>query len=152
MQSHRIRRSLNVACLAMLLAACTSDTWYHQYKFIGKDGWRKTDTLSFTLPPLSVDTVFSGFVGLRITPSFPYRKLWFALEYQCDSVFSSDTICYELSDSTGRLDGKGLSSLQYEQPAFTIQMPKDKEGEIRIRHLMKKEIIPYIREVGIRLR
>jgi gliding motility-associated lipoprotein GldH len=153
MTNHRKQLRLSALALCLGLIACGGDTWFHRYQSAGKDGWARTDTLTFALPPLSADTVFDAFVGLRITHSFPYQRLWMALEVRNDSVGTTftDTLCYELCDSAGRFSGRGVTSLQYEQPFMAIPLPAGSANTLLLYHLMKKETVPSVKEVGVRL-
>lgn len=153
------RRSRTLARLSALafgglcFLACGGGTWFHSYEAVGKDGWARTDTLSFSLPPLATDTVLDAFVGLRITHSFPYQSLWMALEVMNDStgITFADTLCFELCDSIGRFTGSGVTSLQYERPVVPIPLVGGAANTICLFHLMKREVVPNVREVGVRL-
>lgn len=151
----RLRRPARLSALLMglFLAACGGDTWYHSYRPAGKDGWARTDTLTFVLPSLSADTVLDASVGLCITHSFPYQRLWMALEVRNDSAGTvfSDTLCYELCDSAGRFTGSGVTSLQYEQLFSPIPLSARGANTLFLYHLMKKETVPSVKEVGVRL-
>lgn len=76
-----------------------------------------------------------------------------ALEVRNDSVgiTFADTLCYELCDSTGRFTGRGITNLQYEQPFMSIPIPGGSANTLCFYHLMKKETVPSIKGVGIRL-
>lgn len=76
-----------------------------------------------------------------------------ALEVRNDSVgiTFADTLCYELCDSAGRFSGRGVTSLQYEQPFSSIPLSATGTNTLFLYHLMKKETVPSIKEVGVRL-
>lgn len=152
-RSRRLNLLWSLLCALGLCAACLGETRLHRYLPVGKDGWERTDTLEFPFSPDSADTFFQVHVGLRVAPSFSYRRLWLGLRYDLihpDTTYT-DTLCYELSDSAGRLMGHGITRLQYERPVPPLYLRAGQSGTLRIYHLMKKEVIPDICEVGIRL-
>ena len=67
------------------------------------------------------------------------------------SLISRDTLCYHLSDESGNLCGQGINLLQYETRAGTLPLRTGEETQIRIHHLMRRETLPYIMEVGVRV-
>lgn len=145
-----------VLCAVALwcLLACDGNTWVHRYRAVGEDGWAKGDTLLFALPAadssgLGLDCI----VCARVTPAFPYRNLWMGLQYDlaCPDTSYVDTVCYAFTDSLGQMGGHGVTLLQFEQDAAPVSLKPGQEGSVRVYHLMKKEIIPEIREVGIRM-
>lgn len=153
MRKRRIRNKLSALCLLGFCSACIGETYLHQYQPVGEEGWNKADTLTFPLSPLSADTLFDTHVGLRITPNFPYSKLWLAVRYDLknpDTIYT-DTLCLELSDTLGVMKGRGVTRLQYEHPALPLRLKEQQSGQLRIFHLMKKEILPDVCEVGLRL-
>ncbi len=133
--------------------ACTRGTRLHHYQAVPRTGWSRADTLVFPLPASPADTSYRGTLGMRVSPAFPYRTLWLALRYDLSHPDTSytDTLCCAFCDSTGRLTGLGITRLQYQHPLPPFRLRAGQGGNLRIHHLMKKESIPEVYEVGIRM-
>ncbi|MCR4920960.1 MAG: gliding motility lipoprotein GldH [Bacteroidaceae bacterium] len=142
-----------ILLLPILCLACSRPALVHSFLPVPEDGWRRTDTLVFPLPPAQDEAQCSLYVGLRLHNRFPLREVWLGIEHRMgtDEGWSCDTLCLRLSDEKGRLSGQGINLLQYEVAAGSLHMPAGQEGELRIHHLMRCETLPDIMEVGIRL-
>lgn len=151
-----IRRTLLYAWAVggLLTASCAGDTLVHRYATLPADGWTRRDTVCFDLPVYAEDISGTLTVGLRTKAGLAIRDIVLAVE-QCDSnafVFRRDTIRYPLTDNEGDALTSGVNFHQYETQYVPFRMEKDREGCVRIYHLMTKETIPDITEVGIRIR
>ena len=139
--------------VVLMLTACNDKTVYHDYEQIPASGWEKNDQLSFTLPPIQKTGDYTEEVGMRINGSFPFLSLSLIIEQtklntgekQCDTL-----VC-ELINKRGYPQGKGVSQYQYLFPLKTLQLNKGDSLRIEIHHDMKREILPGITDVGIKL-
>lgn len=138
----------------LLTASCAGDTLVHRYATLPADGWARRDTVCFDLPVYAEDICGTLTVGLRTKTGVAIRDIVLAVE-QCDSdafVVRRDTVCYPLTDSEGDALTSGVNFHQYETQFVPFRMEKDRKGCVRIYHLMTRETIPGITEVGIRIR
>lgn len=138
----------------LLTASCAGDTLVHRYATLPADGWARRDTVCFELPVYAEDISGTLTVGLRTKAGLAIRDIVLAVE-QCDSdafVIRCDTVCYPLTNSEGDALTSGVNFHQYETQFVPFRMEKDREGCVRIYHLMTRETIPGITEVGIRIR
>lgn len=138
----------------LLTASCAGDTLVHRYAALPADGWARRDTVCFDLPGNAEDISGTLTVGLRTKTGVAIRDIVLAVE-QCDSdafVIRRDTVCYPLTDSEGDALTNGVNFHQYETQFVPFRMEKDRKGCVRIYHLMTRETIPGITEVGIRIR
>ena len=62
-----------------------------------------------------------------------------------------DTLSCRLIDKNGMVKGRGLSYYQYNFHLTTLQLNAGDTLNVRVRHHMKREILPGIANVGIRL-
>lgn len=145
---------LSLCLISLYLASCQQDTLMHEYKHIHQDGWGKTDTLSFHIPPAKNAGDYGMYVGLRINHQFPYEALWFVVEASLSGtdIVQRDTIKYTLTENGKTLSGNGLNLLQYEQYAMKMSLQEGQEGDVRIYHVMSKERLPHLVDVGICIR
>lgn len=138
----------------LLTASCAGDTLVHRYAALPADGWARRDTVCFDLPVYAEDICGTLTVGLRTKTGVAIRDIVLAVE-QCDSdafVIRRDTVCYPLTNSEGDALTSGVNFHQYETLFVPFRMEKDRKGCVRIYHLMTRETIPGIIEVGIRIR
>lgn len=138
----------------LLTASCAGDTLVHRYAALPADGWARRDTVCFDLPGDVEDICGTLTVGLRTKTGVAIRDIVLAVE-QCDSdafVVRRDTVCYPLTNSEGDALTSGVNFHQYETQFVPFRMEKDRKGCVRIYHLMTRETIPGITEVGIRIR
>lgn len=138
----------------LLTASCAGDTLVHRYATLPADGWARRDTVCFDLPEHVEDICGTLTVGLRTKTGVAIRDIVLAVE-QCDSdafVVRRDTVCYPLTNSEGDALTSGVNFHQYETQFVPFRMEKDRKGCVRIYHLMTRETIPGITEVGIRIR
>ncbi len=146
-----MNRKIVCVVLLCLTTACTEDTLVHSYKPISDEGWWRNDTLVYTLPPQSTDLHCTASVEVRISNAFALRELWLEVEKKVGENSQKDTVMFRLADESENLDGEGFNLLQYAQEAGHIDLKANEEASLRIRHLMEREIIPHICEVGIRV-
>lgn len=139
--------------LVLLLASCDQGTLMHSYQPLQENSWDRRDTVRFDLPVLPTEDKYNVLIGLRVTNSFPYESLILEVEqnYRNPIGHRVDTIKYRLADESGDLIEKGINYFQYENQSLPLDLKKGQTGEIRIRHLMLREVLPGIMDVGIRV-
>ncbi|MBQ7179666.1 MAG: gliding motility lipoprotein GldH [Bacteroidaceae bacterium] len=143
-----------IVLAAFLLTACTDrDTLIHTYAHVGAEGWNRGDTLTFCLPPTAGDRDCELDVGLRITNRYPYTSLWIVIDEQWEGLsVRTDTVEYQLTDSMGDFSGRGVNIYQYEWPLRRITLHGGQQGRIRLYHIMSRESLPHITEVGVKVK
>lgn len=138
----------------LLTASCAGDTLVHRYATLPADGWARRDTICFHLPQHTEDIGGTLTVGLRTKTGLGIMDIVLAVE-QCDSnayVCRRDTVRYPLTDSEGDALTSGVNFHQYETQHVPFRLEEGQQGCVRIYHLMTRETIPGITEVGIRIR
>lgn len=63
----------------------------------------------------------------------------------------TDTLVADLTTDEGRLRARGISVHPYAFPLVTLRLPDGAKGRITVHHLMRRNEIPGIESVGIRL-
>lgn len=135
--------------ICAILASCSTNTVYHRYYPIEGNGWKRTDTISFTLND-SLDTgIYSTKIGVRHTVSYPYRDLW--LSVSLPDKEKSDTVHLYLANERGNWNGNGTASgyYQYESDGPIFNYRESSDSVIKICHIMKGFILPSISDIGI---
>ncbi len=137
----------------LLLAGCIDPhTAYHNYRSTPLEGWPKTDTLCFALPPLDSTRTYHLTVAVRSARHYPYRNLWLVVE-------QSDTLGLHRHRDTLNCtliapDGASPSGITLHQHEFPVPTPllHPQGSTLRIYHLMQREALPGISDVGLHLR
>ena len=145
--------------VAAIVAACTGNTVYDRYTAM--DGWDRADTATFHVPSATADATYAIELGLRANSNYPYTAISVIVDrstiptnprHANAGTVRSDTLHLQLTDAKGELCGNGLANHQY-----TLHLPQThvKQGDslvITVRHRMKREILPGIENVGIRIK
>ena len=105
------------------------------------------------LPKAERDIDGTLFVGLRTAANLRYRDVVLAVEQRLTSplFYRCDTVRYLLTDDEGFALSPGVNHHQYESQHVPFHLQKGQSGSVRIRHLMRHEVIPDITELGIRI-
>lgn len=153
MQRNRIKTTIAILTVATALLSCNRKTVYDRYEPTPLAGWEKNDTLSFYISPVDEGGVYKEEVGLRINGTYPFTGLCLIVEQTVlpISVTRSDTLNCRLISDNGKVKGRGVSCYQYKFHLTNITLCKGDSMHIRVRHNMKREILPGISDVGIRL-
>lgn len=154
----RINKCFGTAFLALAVMAamvsCRQRTVYDGYQSTPVAGWEKNDTLSFSVNRVDTAAVYHATLGLRTTDDYPFTSITLIVEqhtYPSDRI-QKDTLNLRLTDDHGNATGKGLSFRQYTFDIGDVSLESGDSVHVRIRHDMKREILPGISDVGYELR
>lgn len=139
--------------VANVFASCTTDTVYNTYDHTPLSGWEKNDTLSFDVPKMKQAGVYSQSLGVRMTEIFPFTSVSLIVQqtvYPSGKVVT-DTIKCPITDSRGNFLGDGVSAYQYSFPIREISLNKGDSLHICVRHNMKREILPGVSDIGVKI-
>ena len=138
--------------VAIGLASCNRKTIYYHYEHAPVAGWEKNDVLSFDVSPVSEGT-YREELGLRIDKSYPFMGLCLVIKQTIlpSGYVHSDTLNCSLIDPDGNNKGPGLSYYQYNFHVNTLRLQEGDSLHITVKHNMKREIMPGISDIGIRL-
>ncbi len=159
MNEHR-RSLLSLSLAAVLLgaASCRPDpaTLVHEYRQVkGGAGWNVRDTITIPVPPVSRAGDYVLGVGMRVDNRFSWEGVWVEAELQADTprVHYTDTLFVRFYDEKARPVADGVSLLQVEVRADKpVSLSQGQRGRLRLRHLMRRETLPHITDVGACLR
>ena len=139
------------ACL--LAVACQQDTIYNHYEHTPLTGWERNDTLTYLVGPIRHDGQYREEIGLRISGDYPFMGLNLVVEQRVipSGDTRRDTLCCNVIDQQGNAKGRGVSHYQYLFHLTTLPLHTDDRLHIAIRHDMKREILPGISDIGVKL-
>ncbi len=142
-----------VACLGMVCIACQQKTVYNHYEHTPLSGWERNDTLTYAVGPIREDGQYREEIGLRISGDYPFMGLNLVVEQRVipSGDTRRDTLSCTVIDNQGNAKGRGISHYQYLFHLTTLSLHKDDHLYIAIRHDMKREILPGISDIGVKL-
>lgn len=154
--------SLWVFCLIMmmpslLLHSCQDgEVVCHQFQEVNTEGWRPTDTLTFTLPPLPTDSgtcLVDVFTETRVVRDYPYRNLTLLVQLAADSICErSDTLrCQLFSEGDDKGTGQGLTRITSSHPLPSYRLRSGRTYTFRVTHLMNSLLLTGVAHVGMRV-
>ena len=151
-----MRKSLAIiiaAATLLVLAACNRHLVYDKFMHTPVAGWEKNDTLLFEVPPVSQASTYQSRLELRVVDDYPFVSITLIVErhiYPRNEV-RLDTLNCPLTDRRGNAAGKGISYHQYCFPINTMTLVPGDSLQISVRHDMKREILPGVSDVGIKI-
>lgn len=147
-----------LTAIVHILSACSGSTVYDEYAHTPIAGWEKNDTLSFEVSPLLEPGHYKQSLGLRITGAYPFMGLTLIVEQavyhrnrKIPGECKIDTVNCQLIDKNGVSKGQGISYYQYNFPINIYQMHQGDSIHVAIRHDMKREILPGVSDIGIKI-
>lgn len=151
---HRLVYGIMMSAMAVLFAACETNVVYSNYEHAAIGGWEKNEPLTFSVDSLKTAGTYSMTLGMRISDAYPFRNLHMVIE---QTVFPgkrviTDTITCNVMDKRGTMLGHGVSLYQYDLPIRKCDYQKGDSLHIKVRHNMKREILPGIADVGITIK
>lgn len=150
---HTLLYIVALALCSVLVTACNEKTVYYHYEHTPMAGWDKNDTLSFVVGPVTVSGHYQEEIGLRISGEYPFTGLNLIVEQKNESkqLLRVDTLACNLINERGYAKGRGLSQFQYLFPLSTLDLQEGEQFYVSVRHDMKRDILPGISDVGLRL-
>ena len=137
----------------LILCGCQQQVAYHAFRHIYEPGWDKTDTLYFDISPVAKDGNYRLDAELRTDKNYPFQQLTIEIEqtiYPSKESFNNNIDCNLISES-GVIEGDGISYFQYEFYVRGLSLHKGDSVHICLTHNMKREIMPGISDVGVKL-
>ncbi len=142
---------LSVAVVgAVMLSACGDCRVYSRFVAAPVDGMEKNDTAVFDVPPVPASDRYRQEIGLRITAAYPFTNLCLQVEQTVEPGrrVRVDTLDCRLYDADGNVLGRGISMFQYSFILADVTLQKGDSLHVCVRHVMKREILPGIADIG----
>lgn len=145
--------ALIIAVAAACFSACNGKKIYHGFDHTPLAGWEKNDTLLFSVPRLTTGGEYSSDLMLRINETYPFMGLTLIVEQKVipGGMTYCDTLKCRLMNEKGYSKGQGISYYQYVFHVNEMSLEQGDSLQISIRHDMKREILPGISDVGMKI-
>lgn len=143
--------------MAALLAmtGCSRQTIYSHYEPIVPEGWERNDSICFDIPIIIEEGDYSQTIGLRTDNAYPYKNLTLVVDYRLktpnprpQTLQWRDTLEVRITDNEGNVLGTGINHYQYEMALPNIMLHIDDSLHVSVRHLMRRECLPGITDIG----
>lgn len=146
-------RASALAFAIAVMAGCTGNMVYDKYEHTLVSGWEKNDTITFRVPKAKVAGDHQATLMLRTNDSYPFMSLTLVVEQKVSpsETIYTDTLKCTLTDEHGNNKGQGVSYHQFTFPIRTLPLLVGDSLTIRVRHNMKREILPGVSDVGYSL-
>ena len=153
MNRHTLLYIYIVVCLATCCVACTKGIVYNQYESTPLYGWEHNDTITFQTEAMESAGNYLEEIGLRVNGNYPFMSLSIVVEQTVmpSNKTYTDTLTCCLTDKRGNNTGDGINHFQYVFPFTTLKLDKGECLRVTIHHCMKREILPGIMDVGLKL-
>ncbi|PIE84207.1 MAG: hypothetical protein CSA07_03110 [Bacteroidia bacterium] len=138
--------------LPLLLPACGERPLQADYREMPDQGWAADSVCRFELEP--TDQPADLFIYLQHASTYPNANLYLFIEAMGpDSVLRQDTLNYHLASPTGEWYGRGLSSQKKLLLPYVVaaSLAGKQPYRIAIKHGMRYEVLPGIREIGVQV-
>lgn len=159
---HKVSTLLYIIALMVITmgaASCSDSRTYDRYKSVSLQGWSRKDTLTFDIPR-QWEGKYQLDLCLRAAQTYPYRNISMIIERKViyyrqrkkrEKTYN-DTINCEIVNDKGILAGqKGITSTEIRQAITSFRLNRNDSMHVTIHHIMNRESLPGISDVGIRL-
>lgn len=159
---HKVSTLLYIIALMVITmgaASCSDPRTYNRYKSVSLHGWSRKDTLTFDIPR-QWEGIYQLDLCLRAAQTYPYRNISMIIERKViyyrqrkkrEKTYN-DTINCEIVNDKGILAGqKGITSTEIRQAITSFRLNRNDSMHVTIHHIMNRESLPGISDVGIRL-
>ena len=151
-----MRRNISlllIVVVSLVILACKTSTVYYHFESTPIAGWERNDTLKFSVPALKEAGGYREDISLRLNSDYPFMGLTIIVD---QTVFPgqrhvSDTVNCRVVDEEGNVKGRGLGFYEYDYPLTHLRLNAGDSLQINVRHNMKREILPGVADVGIRV-
>jgi gliding motility-associated lipoprotein GldH len=137
-----------------LTFACKKPALYDKNSEISACAWSKDSLIGFDVPIYDTINPANVFINLRHMADYPYSNIYFFVKYYApNGIHQTDTIEYRLANNKGEWLGDGWGNLYSCQLPFktNIRFPIQGIYRFEIKHGMRKDILPGVCNVGIRI-
>lgn len=151
---HRFITAITAAIAILItMAACTKGTLYHRFMSTPVAGWEKNDSLVFGIPKVKEHGLYRQELLLRTTGTYPFTSITLIVKQHKTpgGTTETQTVKCPLTDKNGNMNGHGVSAYQYKFDVRDIEVKPGDSLTVCIRHDMKREILPGISDVGIKM-
>ncbi|WP_281227301.1 gliding motility lipoprotein GldH [Flavobacterium aquiphilum] len=136
----RIKNSLLLLFVAVLLFSCDKKRVFDEYKSVGS-AWNKDSIVTFDLPVLDSTKKYDLYVNLRDNNNYKYNNIFLIVSLETPNGYTKvDTLEYQMAEPDGTLLGNGFTDIKESKLYY--------KENVRFRGKYKVHIKQAVRENG----
>lgn len=147
-------RKLTLLIFPLVLVSCFGTVFYEKNIAIEDGVWKKENALSYKVNIDNPKQAYNLYLNLRNGNEYPYSNLYIFMETTYPNGRSElDTLQFLLADKQGRWYGEGLGDIKSSSVMFRykLQFPMAGEYEFELQQAMRREELPGIWDVGLKV-
>ena len=86
--THSLKKTILLPAIILLAAACHAPEGYHAFRTLLDEGWKRGDTLYFSLPRQTGTRPCRATLEIRHRGDYPYCSLWLLVNHNTPEKFS----------------------------------------------------------------
>ncbi|MDD4760235.1 MAG: gliding motility lipoprotein GldH [Bacteroidaceae bacterium] len=136
----------------LLISGCNREkTACFGYRSTPIEGWEQHNVLTFKVDTIKQSGEYGVYVSLRTTNAYPFQSIFLLVKTQLVSPEwnNQDTLVCVLTDKQGIHSGHGISFYQNDYLLKKIKLQRGQSGNIMVSHIMRRNILPGISDVGV---
>lgn len=141
--------------MAALITSCShSDTLFHSFQQLPRNGWEKGDTIKFDIDSILCDgpTAAEVSIEIRCNRQYPYQKLWIIAENNfTEKDQATDTIHFNISNGRGKILGNGMNLYQYTARLKETTIDKGTPYHLHIIHFLRQMHLEGVESIGVKI-
>lgn len=146
---------LHIAILALvLLAACSPQPVYEQYRPVSPSGWNADSLEKFSFSIEDTLQPYNVKVNIRNKGDYEFSNLWLFVDIVSpDSSVIRDTVEFLLAEPGGKWYGRGIGDLFDAQYLYrsNVRLPMCGEYTIILQQGMRDDNLKGIHDIGLRI-
>jgi gliding motility-associated lipoprotein GldH len=136
----RIKNSILLVCVTILLFSCDKKRVFDEYKSVGS-AWNKDSIVSFDLPVLDSTKRYNLFLNIRDNNNYKFNNLFVIVALESPNGYTKvDTLEYIMANPDGTLLGNGFTDIKESKLVY--------KENVRFRGSYKVHIKQAVRENG----
>lgn len=137
----------------LLLGSCRDEAAYRRYQSVPIEGWDSQDAVTFDVDTIRTTRDYNVAIGVRTSAAdaYPFKELYLEIieRWEHPKAEYRDTVGCILTDDRGEVEGKGTQRYQYEYDLHRQPLRAGQTGRVSVRHVMRREIISGISDIGL---
>ena len=154
----RIKNSLLLFFVAVLLFSCDKKRVFDEYKSVG-NGWNKDSIVTFNLPVLDSTKRYNLFLNVRANNNYKYNNLFLIVSLESKNGYTKvDTLEYQMAEPDGTLLGDGFTDIKESKLYYKENVRFRGSYKIHIKQAVRENgkvpgvtLLDGITEVGFRI-
>jgi gliding motility-associated lipoprotein GldH len=137
--------------LFFAITACEQKHFYNEYKAVNTKAWNVIDTLTYIADIDDANAYYDILVSVRYQKDYEFSNLWLNIINSYSDSIQPVRLEVPLFKKDGKPYGKVSGSLCTQTIPFQskIKFPKAGKYRIKIVHLMRKDPLDGISDVGV---